>query len=416
MGKTALQLVTSACYGANIPAPSALVGATSTDVLQLTELFYDTGRELRNCRVWPQLKRWHFIILESGRSQYPLPLDFYSALPGTQYETANQWALCGPETDPDWAFATYGIVDVTSRKRFRVFGPDVNPNDSRGQFYVSPTPDDGDAGELVTFEYVSKSWLIPPLWTAGESLAQNTYRFANGNIYKKTDSGSDATSTTAAPNMANGLGQDGSVFWLYISPTAFAPGPVIAGNYFTSIGNLYKCTGSGVAANPAPSGTDPDTDITAGTATFRYMATNSAPDAWIGATEYEIGDHIFASAQWYRAVQGPHRSATLRSGTVEPAWTATTVPDGAATQTYQTSPYEALVTDSDLCLFDDELMIEGLKWRFLRARGLQYQDVRADYERMKGRAVARFNPGRILSLAGRERPRYPNIPEGNWGQ
>jgi hypothetical protein len=102
---------------------------------------------------------------------------------------------------------------------------------------------------------------------------------------------------------------------------------------------------------------------------------------------------------------------------VQPAWTPTTITDGAVTWTTIYTPYDAIVTDNDLCLFDDELMISGLKWRFMKSAGLSYQDEQAEYQVLKDTAMARWQTGRKISFAdsGIMLPITPNVPEGGYG-
>lgn len=407
MGSTVLALVQAACYESNIPAPSALTSATDTGTLQLIHLFYATGRELRAARCWAQLKKKYTVYLTTHRSYYTLPQDFYAALPLTHWDDANTWEMRGPLTDGEWAFRRYGYVTTENRKAYRVFGPDINSSSGRGQFEVDPTPEDGDQDTRINFEYISKSWLIPPLWTASEAgVAQNTYRFSAGNIYKKTDAGAEAGGTIA-PTMAFGVGQDGSVMWKFVSASAWGATTLYAaGTYVTNDGGkLYYCTGSGTSAGAGgPTGSG-SADITDGTVTWLYKA---AP-ARTGQTSYTDGDHITVSSVLYRCVQ------TGVSGANAPDWTATTVPDNAITYTFQEPAYETIVTDSDLCLFDDELMIAGLKWRFLRARGLKYEDLLFEYQVLKNKAAMRWNIGHKISLAKEYPDHYVNIPEGSFG-
>lgn len=413
MGKTVLQLIQRACYEGHLTnVPSALSSATDSDAIQLLHLFYATGRDLRSARVWPQLKRFHFVELEAGRTQYPLPEDYYSALPQTHWDMANSWSMNGPLSDSQWQGQTLGYVALENQKGYRVFGPDINSSDSRGQLLISPTPGDGDAGTYLYFEYVSKSWIIPPLWSASEaSVAQDTYRFCSGNIYKKTDVGSQ-NGSTIPPNMARGIGQDGGVWWRYISASAWSSSTAYAvGTYVTNGGNLYQCKESGTSASSGgPTGTSTDAEVTDGTVSWQYYASST----WTAYTEYVEGDHVVKGSNRYRCVRGPFSPGSLKSGANGPDWTATTVPDGNITWTYQTAAYEEIVTDSDLCLFDDELMIAGLKYYFLEARSLESNAARMHYERLKSRAVGRWNPGQILSLAGRSDRRSPNIPDGGW--
>lgn len=418
MGDAVLNLVKLACYESNIPAPAAIIGTTDTQILQLINLFYATGRELRSSRCWDQLRRHHTIQLVPGRTQYHLPLDFYAPLPGTVWDQQYRWRAGGPLSGSTWQQYTYGVVTLNTGKVFRIFGPDINTASDRGQFYVYPTPGDGEALQTLTFEYISRSWLIPPLWTASETVAQNTYRFSNGNIYKKSDAASEAGSTIA-PSVKNGIGQDGGVFWLYLSTAAWqAATKYQAGTYVTNGGGLYVATDSGTSAGSGgPTSSVTGVDITDNTVTWRYLSSATGID-WVAFTEYEEGDIVVNSSNYYRAVRSPHGTGGGKSGTNGPTWNATTQPDGNITWLYHTAAYEQIVADTDLCLFDDELMIAGLKWRFMRARGQEYADLREDYERLRDAASSRWNPGGILSLVGSEHQgaRYPNFDEGNWGQ
>lgn len=408
MASTALSLVQKACHQANIPAPTALVGETNTTNLQLLALFYEAGEELRSCRYWPQLKRSYTVYLEAGRSKYYLPQDFYCALPMTHWDKSNNWEMRGPQTDPAWNYRQYGYVTTENRRSYRIFGQDINYASGRGQFEVHPVPGAGEAGDRVSFEYISRSWLIPPLWSASATLAQNTWRFSAGNIYKKTDANSELGSTVP-PNMAYGEGQDGGAFWKHITHAAWQAATVYAaGAYVTNGGNLYRCTDGGTSAGSGgPTGTDTTTAVTDNTVSWLYID----DQAWAAQTSFATGAVVLVSTVYYLCTVGGI------TGSTGPTWTATTVPDGAITWEFQQAPYEALVTDSDLCLFDDEMMTKNLKWRFMAARGLTYGEVKAEYEQMKESAFGRWNTGQVLSLAGSGSMAGHgiNIPEGDFG-
>ncbi len=404
MGQTALQLVQTACYEANIPAPTALVGATDTSVLQLLTLFYATGRELRTSKCWAQLKRQHSIILEPNRRTYQLPQDFYTIIPSTPYDSRTSWSVHNALTDAEANGTRYGWGSTGTRVAFRIIGAE-NANDGRGQIELDRVPGDGDAGERITFEYITRSWLSPPLWTASETVAQNTWRTSYGRNYKKTDAGSEA-GDVIPPNMAFGIGAEGSVTWYAISPTSWANDTVYAaGSYVLNTGKYYKAIVSGQSApSGGPSGTS--SSITDNTVVWKYI---DIPE-WTAYTAYEKGDHVYYATFFYTCLEGG------TSGRYYPRFTSTTISDNLITWTFQPTAYEALVTDSDLCNFDDELMIAGLKWRFLRARGLAYEDLLGEYEQLKDSAASRWNPGKILRL-GRPLARavnYPLLPDGDF--
>lgn len=401
---TCKELIQAACYEAGIPAPSAVVAATDVATLKLKHLFYATGRELRRDRCWSHLKRSHTIYLQSQQSKYKLPQDFFAALPGTHYDKTNSWQLAGPGSDVEFDYRLHGIGSSTARKAFRVFGPAINPNSTYGQLEIDPVPGAGDQDTPITFEYITKTWMLPAHWVSGGTVGATDSCNSSGNIYTH---GSGITNGTVPPNMAYGVGQDGGVMWKAISPSVYAGATVyLPGAYITTGGNLYYCTVGGTSSS-APTSTTEDTDITDGTVTWRYKPFTSG---WTGATAFSQGDHLKIGSQYYRAVLGGI------TGNVQPTWTTTTVSDGTITWTFQEAPQETLVADTDLCLFDDELMIMGLKWRFLRAHNFSWQEVFAEYEDAKDAAGARWNQGRVLDLASGERGvSLPNIGEGNFG-
>jgi hypothetical protein len=73
--------------------------------------------------------------------------------------------------------------------------------------------------------------------------------------------------------------------------------------------------------------------------------------------------------------------------------------------------------DTDTCIFNDRLMIEGLKWRFFAAKGFDYSTQYALWERQTQVAIARDGGAPVLNMARR---RYPillspaNVADGNW--
>lgn len=403
---TVLQILQRAAQEQGLPVPSSIVGSTVNSTIQLTNNFYATGRELREQKWWPPLKKKWTIRMNSGQDKYPLPQDFFAAIPETNWDRNNRWQMLGPMSDSMWNLRLYGYITLQNRKAFRVFGPDINPNSGGGQFEINPTPGDGEQGLQLTFEYLSQSWLTPQLWTAGTSYGANVYVSCYGNVYQK-GSGT-ANAGTVPPNMANGVGRDGGVSWLALpSISAWQSSTVYpAGRYVTNGGNLYYCTSGGVSASSGgPSGTDES--ITDGSVTWQYTEVQS----WTGQTDYDQGDTILISAQYYVAQNGG------KTGQTAPTWSETTVSDGTITWTQVKTPYDTILADTDLCLFEDELMILGVKWRYLQAKGLGYQDLFSEYQALKSASVARYQPGALISMAGGgylPAGLNPNYPIGNF--
>lgn len=404
MARTVLELVKSALYRSNANTiPTALVASSNSADLQLLHLLYAVAEELRALMCWPQLKRTFKVRLVPGQDSYDLPADFYSFLPFTSYDRTSSIPVAGPMTDVTWNLIRYGMGATDVTKSFRLFGYGGR------QFKVDPTPGNADAGTAISLDYMSRSVFQPPAWTASEAnVAQNAYRQANGLIYKKSDSGTDTAGTTR-PTMEFGEGQDGSLRILAVTTRSFVDATLYAaGEYILESGRLYLVTDGGTSANPAPSSTTEDTDITNGTLTLRYFP---APTR-AGQTDYEAGDYFTnGSSQIFRVEIGG------KSGTDVPQWNATTFTDNTISWVYQDMAYETALSDSDLCVFDDELVIECLRAKLFQARGLGAEDLVYNSERLKRVAKGRWNAGKVLDLAagfGDSSEPVINYTGGNW--
>ncbi len=75
------------------------------------------------------------------------------------------------------------------------------------------------------------------------------------------------------------------------------------------------------------------------------------------------------------------------------------------------------IADSDTALLDEDLIQMGLIWRFLKAKGLPYQEEFNSYERSVDRAIEADVPSRRIRLGGPRRGelRNPNLPDTGYG-
>lgn len=75
----------------------------------------------------------------------------------------------------------------------------------------------------------------------------------------------------------------------------------------------------------------------------------------------------------------------------------------------------AYLADTDLTFLSEELLKASLRWRFLRAKGLDYAEEMATFERLKERAMGRDGGASALNIsqAGWTTDR-PNLPIGNF--
>lgn len=67
---------------------------------------------------------------------------------------------------------------------------------------------------------------------------------------------------------------------------------------------------------------------------------------------------------------------------------------GAAPYTWS----EAITLDADICAFDDDLLILGLKWKWYQMKGLDYQSLKDEYTSKIEQAVNRFKGSYAGSL------------------
>lgn len=139
------------------------------------------------------------------------------------------------------------------------------------------------------------------------------------------------------------------------------------------------------------------------------------PKDWVASTAYVSGNIRSGNGYVYIATS----SAT--SGATRPSWETGSGSDGSVTWSIYTEPYLCVpentnLSDDDLCLFDEDLMIEGMRWAYLQAKKMDFQQERADWEQMVKGATARFNGPQRINMADEFADYFdwPNIPPGSW--
>jgi hypothetical protein len=89
------------------------------------------------------------------------------------------------------------------------------------------------------------------------------------------------------------------------------------------------------------------------------------------------------------------------------------------TDSVGTTGQAAMTADTDLPLLPEHLLIMGLIWRVLKAKGLEYGDALAEYQAAVEREMGRDGGAPKLSLSGRgfgfAPIGYHNIPETGYG-
>ncbi len=79
-------------------------------------------------------------------------------------------------------------------------------------------------------------------------------------------------------------------------------------------------------------------------------------------------------------------------------------------------PKASFTADDDTSYLDEELIGLGARWRFLRAKGLDYAEEMATYELQVEQSVARDGGSTALTIAPQPVDlNRVNIPDGNFG-
>jgi len=121
---------------------------------------------------------------------------------------------------------------------------------------------------------------------------------------------------------------------------------------------------------------------------FEYITkTMFLPPFWVASeTGITVGKYRFVNGNIYKATA----VTTGTTSTTAPSHVTSTAIDGGVTWTYISAPYETILTDSDVCLFDDDIMIVGLKWRWKAAKDQDFSTLLAEHNALKDKAKTRW--------------------------
>jgi hypothetical protein len=79
-----------------------------------------------------------------------------------------------------------------------------------------------------------------------------------------------------------------------------------------------------------------------------------------------------------------------------------------------TSGSETIAADTDVCLFDDDIVLKGVEWRYRESKGQQYATQKAEHDAMVSSAVARWQPTYRGSFSLMPQGGTYTIPDGGW--
>lgn len=397
-----------------IPVPSAFVTATSNNQVLLKSMIYKTIEELRDEYDWPELTRQHLFKTISGVAAYPLPGDYDRRINETLWNRSQNWPLIGPIDPILWQQYKSGFFTTLPRQRFRVKGIDIN------QFYIDPTPSDSDGDQQMVYEYISDSAIRPPAWVANTAYTTANYVFYNGLILKCSSNG-----TSANNGQPPVWGIDNTVYWDSV-PNYQTSQVYYYGQYVHANSNVYKVTTPGLSSAGTPSVSSGSETL--GTVVFEFQST---PTAWAGGTEYSVGDFVSEivgiQTFYYRCSTagisgrlGPKFVSSLSTTTgYPPNLTTDRITDGTATWTVYKDSYTEFLLDTDEVVLNNDMIVEGAVWRFLRAQRLAYEDLQQSAQTKVDACKTKLEGTETLSVSLKSG--YPwaigvwSYPQGNFG-
>lgn len=179
--------------------------------------------------------------------------------------------------------------------------------------------------------------------------------------------------------------------------------PEVAYRIFGPDTNPYS-TGGQIQVNPTPTSSG---DVLS----FEYISKNLFnPVNWTPSTAgITSGQYVNCNGNIYKS------TGAGTTGTTAPIHTTGTASDGSISWTFVSAPYESVVVDTDFSLFDDDIMIAGVKWRYLKSRSLDYEAEYANYTTMIEQTTARLSGPFVGSFAGDGKNiKGYSVPPGGW--
>lgn len=156
------------------------------------------------------------------------------------------------------------------------------------------------------------------------------------------------------------------------------------------------------------------------------------PQPAVGTVFYfeYITKHLFLPPNWtpstvisansYRNSDGKIYFTTAggTSGTTPPSATSSIPVDGTITWTLFLGAYENIINDADLTIYDEELLISGIKWRYEKSTGTSFDinpqtGIPVLHHRLIDSALNRFDGEKKLSLTKSTKSNQ-QISEGSW--
>lgn len=126
---------------------------------------------------------------------------------------------------------------------------------------------------------------------------------------------------------------------------------------------------------------------------FQYIAERSVrPKTWVTATVFAANSYCFYNGNYYTTTAGGTTGAT------PPTHTTGSQSDGGITWTYYNGAYNEFLANSDVSVFNEKLLEQGILERFAEIHGLE--GVKPRFEMQLNEEFSREIPGRIIYAGG----------------
>lgn len=129
---------------------------------------------------------------------------------------------------------------------------------------------------------------------------------------------------------------------------------------------------------------------------FEYIADRCVrPKTWTASTVFAANAYCFYNGNYYQTTAGG------TTGSTAPTHTSGSVSDGGVTWTYYSGAYDQFLADTDVSIFNEKLVEQGVIERFAQIHGLT--GVVPQFKQQVDEEFSRENPGKIYYAGGHTR-------------
>lgn len=140
----------------------------------------------------------------------------------------------------------------------------------------------------------------------------------------------------------------------------------------------------------------PGTQYNNNTIIFEYIADRSVrPVIWTTATAFAANSYCFYNGNYYQTAAGGTTGAT------PPTHTSGSVSDGGVTWAYYNGAYNEFLANTDVSIFPEKLLEQGVLERFAEIHGLD--SIRPRFDQQLNEEFSRAQIGKVLYAGGHMR-------------